>query len=168
MNKFVHLVNRYACNSDFGKFAGLQPDDYTFEINISAENDLLPLIRLRNLFVIRMYNTYSIPTGIPRYFPYCEQITELHCSHTKISSIPDTLINLRILECKNTLVKKIPKTLTKLKYLNCEYTNVVALPKELINLRVLYCSHSGIELVPSELNISLIVCSHTYRYDKKK
>jgi Leucine-rich repeat (LRR) protein len=93
---------------------------------------------------------------------YDENTTVLYCSGCQqVTSIPDTLINLRELHCSYTNVTSIPSTLVNLRYLYCTNTNVTLIPN-LPNLRRLYCTDTNITSIPSTLvNLQDLVCRNT-------
>jgi hypothetical protein len=74
------------------------------------------------------------------------ELIELDCQNTVIKVIPDTLVELKLLNCSHCLqLEKLPNTLTKLEYLYCIMCiNLQKIPNELINLVAIHCAETQI------------------------
>jgi len=90
-------------------------------------------------------------------------LTYLDCGwDTNLSVIPVTLINLTELHCSNTNVTEIPHTLINLTYLSCWNTKVTVIPVTLINLTDLSCFNTNVSIIPSTLiNLNNLYCFKT-------
>ena len=87
--------------------------------------------------------------------------------------MPDTLINLNILDCSITRVNKIPNTYLKLERLSCANSNVKMIPECFINLIYLNCNFTYVNSIsPNFLNLKILKVKYTnkiklsYKYTK--
>ncbi len=86
-------------------------------------------------------------------------ITQLYCSDNRITIIPETLTNIKLLDCHNNYLCNIPNTLTNLEYLNCTGCHLTKLPNNLTSLTHLYCGHNNLTILPENLNnIGVLYC----------
>jgi Leucine-rich repeat (LRR) protein len=92
---------------------------------------------------------------------YNENTTELNCYSCKqVTSIPDTLVNIRDLYCYSTNITSIPSTLVNLRELYCDNTNVTSIPN-LPNLRTLHCNNTSILFIPDLPSLQILYCNNT-------
>ena len=74
-------------------------------------------------------------------FENVEDITELYCSHNRLTSLPESmasLVNLEKLDCSYNKLTSLPESMTllvNLKILYCDYNKLTSLPLSIINLR---------------------------------
>lgn len=79
----------------------------------------------------------------------CIDVTHINISQTSVSIIPDTFINLKILDCSfNFKIMNISNTFTQLTHLDICETNIEHLPDTLVNLTHLKAQYSKILSVP--------------------
>lgn len=120
--------------------------------NKIEEKDVEKLVSLK---ILRVYNNFKY---IPRTLINLE---ELHIDGCYINTIPDTLVNLKILFC-NAKMEKIPDTLVNLEILGCSYTNIDQLPDTLVNLKRLDCSGTKIKKIPDTfVSLKILDCVET-------
>ena len=100
-------------------------------INLSnlTELSINPKVQLNKLFCHHCKNLKSIPKDLN------DSLEVLHLIDcTKITSLPDHLINLTILSTFNTHIADIPKTFVNLHKLSVSKQLITSIPKELVNL----------------------------------
>jgi len=82
-------------------------------------------------------------------------------SGARLSYIPDTFINLKILNCIGAELKYIPSTLVNLISLDCSCNQIIEIPDTLVNLTYLDCSNNQIVEIPDTLiNLTFLDCSN--------
>jgi Leucine-rich repeat (LRR) protein len=93
---------------------------------------------------------------------YDENTVALYCYRCeRVTSIPDTLVNLRYLYCDDTNITSIPSTLVNLEGLFCSYTLITSIPDTLVNLRYLDCCSTSILFIPDLPRLLELYCSDT-------
>lgn len=97
---------------------------------------------------------YIYQNGIDIPAALHETITELICTGTDITEIPNTLINITLLYFSFTKVAKIPVNLIKLKHLECTWTDITEIPNTLVNLTRLRCAGTNIPCYITNYNDS--------------
>ena len=117
------------------------------EINNSnlTELSISPKVQLKKLGCYNCKNLKSIPEDLN------DSLEVLHLiGCTKITVLPDHLINLIFLDISETSVDAIPKTFVNLEYLDVNHQIITSIPKELVNLKTLYVNDQ-ITSIPKEL-----------------
>jgi len=124
-------------------------------------------------------NTLSILTEL-----YCEDcpklitlpntfvnLTILNCSRTNIIEIPNTFINLIKLYCNSTNITSIPNTFINLELLSCnDCKELIEIPINLIKIKYLYCNYTNITKIPDTfinlIDLDLFFCRNIIRIPK--
>ena len=137
----------------FGSIDGeiINPDDYHKIKKISIHGSSIPngLDNLERLW-IKCGGLFGNKLDyIP---PYLVNLIQLECTYSNIKNIPETLINLRILNCSNNwLLENLPPSLTNLTHLYCEYTDISDIPETYTNLEFLNCQFNKVSALPKTL-----------------
>ena len=104
-------------------------------------------------------------------------LTELHCSETKITSLPDLPSSLTYLDCSYTQITFLPDLPSGLTHLDCQDTPITSLPDLPFGLTKLDCSVTQLTSLPTLPSGPLfLICYRTkitfsnwgyYPYSKK-
>ena len=113
------------------------------------------------------------------------ELTYLSCARTYITHIPETFVELKVLDCSDCsvmevipdtltklevlhitlcpLIRNIPNTLTKLIRLDCSFTRISEIPAEFVNLEELNCNDCNlIRFLPNTLTqLKFLYCNDT-------
>ena len=80
---------------------------------------------------------------IQEFIQNCEKIQCLYISTNKISSFPDRIAQLKVLDCRGCArIKSLPSQMEKLLNLNCSNTPIMQLPEGMLSLQVLDCGNT--------------------------
>lgn len=104
-------------------------------------------------------NHLDISYSNSSHIPELPQLRTLNCSYTKVSKLPETLINLETLICASSRVMYVPTTYTNLRHLDIYETFVIELPKEYTLLERLCCAFSLVfEIPPTYTGLTYLNC----------
>jgi Leucine-rich repeat (LRR) protein len=102
------------------------PNQYTHvNIKIKGIHALPSMAKLRYLSIVNsdVRNLGDLPL-----------LEELYCANSPITSLPEEMLNLVVLNCSNTRLTKLPKRMPNLERLTCKNIRITRIPDGLTNL----------------------------------
>jgi hypothetical protein len=109
------------------------------KLTIDSENEYTNLDRFVNLKTLNIYGDCNYKIVIPNNLTKLKKLSIFPNYHNTPINIPDTLINLKILEV-NLLSHELSPKFTKLKILNIIFLHTISyIPEEYINLKKVKC-----------------------------